>query len=65
MIMCSYCNKRIYNGEEYISDNENRKYIHFKCIYASKPFLNWLGFDIKTMEDNGYDETQMDYSKNT
>lgn len=55
MIMCSYCNKRIYNGEEYISDNENRKYIHFKCIYASKPFLNWLGFDIKTMEDNGYD----------
>lgn len=51
MIICSCCNKEICIGEDYIEDKESQKYIHFKCIYASKPLLNWIGYEVKTMEE--------------
>lgn len=47
---CSSCGDGIYDGEEYIK-NQDGEYRHFECFYGMRDLLEWLGFDIKTMEE--------------
>lgn len=49
---CSACGDGIYDGEEYIvnDDNECR---HYDCFYGVGGLLEWLGYEIKTMEEFG------------
>lgn len=47
---CSVCGEGIYSGEDYI-ENDNGEYRHYECFYGMRDLLEWLGYDIKTMED--------------
>lgn len=47
---CSICNEGIYDGEDYI-ENMDGEYIHYECIQGIRQLLEWLGYEIKTMED--------------
>ncbi len=49
--MCALpiCGEGIYDGEEYI-ENQNGEYRHYECFYGMKDLLEWLGYNIKTME---------------
>ena len=38
-------------GEEYVK-NEDNDYIHYDCIEGDKWLVNWLGFEVKEMEEN-------------
>lgn len=50
---CDVCGEGICKGEEYIenSDGECR---HYDCFQGIKELLNWLGYEIKIMEDDEY-----------
>ena len=50
---CSICQEGIYDGEEYI-ENDDGEYAHWECVDYGRDLAKWLGFDIKTME-NDYD----------
>ena len=47
---CSSCGDGIYEGEEYIV-NQNGEYRHFECFYGMRELLEWLGYEVKTMDD--------------
>lgn len=47
---CSICGSEIYDGEEYI-ENLDGEYIHYECIQGLRQLLEWLGYDIKTMDE--------------
>lgn len=47
---CSSCGEGIYNGEEYI-ENQDGEYRHYDCFYGMKDLLKWLGYEVKTMEE--------------
>lgn len=47
---CSVCGEGIYETEEYV-ENSDGDSIHFECVQGIKWLLEWLGYDIKTMED--------------
>lgn len=47
---CSFCGEGIIDGDEYI-ENENGEYRHYECFVGLRELLEWLGYDIKTMED--------------
>ena len=47
---CSICGDGIYDGEDYI-ENQDGEYIHYECVQGIKQLLEWLGYEIKTMED--------------
>ena len=47
---CSSCGEGIYAGEEYI-ENDHGEYKHFDCIYGIRDLLEWLGYEVKTVED--------------
>ncbi len=49
---CSICDDGIYGGEEYI-ENDYGEYRHYDCFYGIRELLEWLGYEVKTMEDNG------------
>ena len=51
---CSSCGDGMYNGEEYI-ENVDGECRHSECFYDMRDLLEWLGFEIKTMEGNNYD----------
>lgn len=51
---CSSCGEGIYEGEEYI-ENSDGEYRHYDCFYGMRDLLEWLGYEIKTMEDD-YEE---------
>lgn len=48
---CSYCGEGIYNGEEYI-ESLSGEYCHYDCIHGIRDLLEWLGHEVKIMEDN-------------
>lgn len=48
---CSYCGEGIYDGEEYI-ENQDDEYRHYDCFHGIRDLLEWLGYEVKTMEDN-------------
>lgn len=47
---CSCCDEGIYDGEEYI-ENQNGEYRHYECFHGMRDLLQWLGYEIKTMEE--------------
>lgn len=47
---CSCCHQGIYDGEEYIA-NQDGEYRHYECFHGMRDLLQWLGYEIKTMED--------------
>ena len=48
---CSLCGEEIQNGEEYI-ENDNGDVAHCDCFYDIKECLEWLGYEINTMEND-------------
>ena len=50
---CSSCGEGIYDGEEYIENMDN-EYMHYDCFCGMRELIEWLGYEIKTME-NGYE----------
>ena len=48
---CSICGKGIYDGEDYI-ENQDGEYIHYECVQGIRQLLEWLGYEIETMEDD-------------
>lgn len=49
-IYCSFCGEGIYEGEDYI-ENQDGEYRHYDCFLGMKDLSDWLGYEIKTMED--------------
>lgn len=47
---CSVCGCGIYDGEEYIK-NQDGECVHYECVQGIRQLLKWLGYDVKTMED--------------
>ena len=47
---CSSCGDGIFNGEEYVK-NLYSEHSHYECFHEMRDLLEWLGFDIKTMEN--------------
>lgn len=47
---CSTCGCGIYDGEEYI-ENLDSEYRHYDCFNGVRDLLEWLGYEIKTMEE--------------
>ena len=47
---CSICKEEIYNGEEYI-ENDYGEYAHWECADYGRDLVKFLGYKIKTMED--------------
>lgn len=47
---CSTCGESILTGEEYIK-NEDGEYRHIDCFCGMRDLLEWLGYEVKTMED--------------
>lgn len=48
---CSICGNGIYSGEEYIR-NDDEEYTHWECIDTKKELAEWLGYEVKVMEEN-------------
>ena len=48
---CSFCSEGIYEGDEYI-ENDIGEYRHYDCFYNTRDMLEWLGYEVKTMEEN-------------
>ncbi len=51
---CSICGEGIYDGEEYI-ENNNGECRHYDCFYGIRELLEWLGYEVKTMEKEQYE----------
>lgn len=47
---CSICGEGIYSGEEYI-ENDNNEYICLYCAEYGRDLVEFLGYKIRTMED--------------
>lgn len=47
---CSSYGEGIYDGEEYI-ENLDGEYRHYECFHGMRDLLEWLGYEVKTMED--------------
>ncbi len=48
---CSFCGEGIYYGEAYI-ENQDGEFRHYDCFYGITDLLEWLEYEIKTMEDD-------------
>ena len=48
---CSICKEGIYDGEEYITNNDG-DIRHYECFYGMRDLLEWLGYKINTMNEN-------------
>lgn len=49
-IYCCECGEEILIGDQYI-ENDNGEYKHFDCVCGICDLLNWLGYEIKNMEE--------------
>ena len=47
---CNICQEGILNGEEYI-ENDCGEYAHWECIDYGRDLVRFLGYEIKTMEE--------------
>ena len=47
---CSICGDGILEGEEYI-ENDCGEYAHWECVDYGRDLSRFLGYEIKTMED--------------
>lgn len=48
---CSICSEGIYDGEDYIENNDG-EFAHWDCFSGTRDLVEWLGFEVKTMEDD-------------
>lgn len=48
---CSICHEGIFNGEKYI-ENDDNEYAHYECISYGKDMAEFLGYEIKEMENS-------------
>lgn len=48
---CSACGEGIYEGEEYI-ENHSGEYRHYECFYGLRDLVEWLGYKVRTIEDD-------------
>lgn len=48
---CSICGDGIYVGDEYIK-NDYGKYTHLSCVDYGNELIKFLGYEVKTMEEN-------------
>ena len=48
---CSSCGEGIRDGEEYI-ENADGECMHRECFTSMKDLLEFLGYEIQTMEEN-------------
>ena len=53
VIKCSICDNEIENGEEYIVNDDN-EYAHWECVDLARKLAEFLGYEIKEMEDDFY-----------
>lgn len=51
---CLSCGQGINDGEEYIVNNDG-EYRHYDCFFGMRDLLEWLGYEVKTFEDDNYD----------
>lgn len=51
-IYCSICKEPIGIGEEYV-ENIDGDFAHYGCFYGIRHLLEWLGHDVKTMDEIG------------
>lgn len=49
---CSYCGEGIYEGEEYIENND-REFIHYDCPTV-RELAEFLGYRVQTMRGDDY-----------
>ena len=49
-LYCSSCGEGIRDGEEYI-ENADGECIHWECFISMRDLLEFLGYEIQTMED--------------
>ncbi len=49
---CSICGEGVLPGDEYL-ENYDGEYIHYDCVSGNRDLVEWLGFEIKTMDDYG------------
>lgn len=47
---CSVCSEGILDGAEYLI-NDDGEYRHYDCFYGMRDLLEWLGYRVKTMEE--------------
>lgn len=47
---CDVCGEGIYKGDKYL-ENDDGKISHYDCFDNMDDLLEWLGYDVKTMED--------------
>ena len=47
---CSICDEGIYEGEEYIVNNDG-EYAHWDCVDYGRDLVKFLGYEIKEMCD--------------
>lgn len=48
---CSICGNGIYDGEIYI-ENDDGNVAHWDCIDTKRDLAEWLGYEIKVMEED-------------
>ena len=48
---CSICGEGILNGEEYI-ENDCGEYAHLECVDCGRDLVRFLGYEIKTMDED-------------
>lgn len=48
--VCEICENPIQIGEEYI-ENDLGEFFHYGCIDTVRQAIDWLGYEIKTLED--------------
>ena len=47
---CSICGEGIYDGEEYI-ENDDGEYAHTDCFSGISDVIEWLGYDVRIMSE--------------
>ena len=47
---CEICGEGIYEGEECI-ENDKGECIHFECVQGIRSLLEWLGYDVKYLNE--------------
>lgn len=51
--ICNKCGENILIGEKYI-ENDNNQYAHLECVDDIEVLVDFLGYEIKEMEDDWY-----------
>ena len=49
---CSHCGEDIYDGEEYIVNDDN-EYIHYDCV-TTREAIHFLGYKVRIMDNEDY-----------